>query len=686
MSDISHIRNISIIAHIDAGKTTTTEGILFYSGQTHRYGSIDDGTTVMDFLPEERARGITIRAAAATIPWGDHLIHLIDTPGHIDFTAEVERSLRVIDGAVVIFSGVEGVEAQSEKVWHQADAYRVAKIAFVNKLDRIGASFPRVLGEVNAVFATCAIALQEPLGIEDGFHALLDLVSEELVSFSGEDNREVLRSAVPAEFLDLLAERRETMIERLADHSDAIATLYLEGEALPADLLRREIRALTLKRTIVPVLLGSGKRRLGIQPLIDAVIAYLPSPEDVGQVMGHDPRTDDAVPISADPLAPFSGLIFKVTASAASDLFYLRTYSGTLRAGDTLLNVRSGERVRPKQLLRIYAKSTEMIEAVGPGDIVGLVGLRDCGIGDTLCDQRRRVAFERISFPDPVISIAIEPKYSKDKERLDEVLDLLCREDQTLSRNQDEDTGQRLLSGMGELHLEINLKRIADEFGLEARTGEPRVAYRETFKAAATEHVVFSRVLGETELFAEVEIVLKPLPRSGELFHVSSNLRQRVLVPKALVATAERALADGLRTGGNHGYPLIYVGAELTMLNVLMDKTTEGAVVGAVLQAVDHAISHVGTAVLEPLMRLEVLCPEECVGDVSVYLQPRRAIIQAMTQVGQAKRISCQVPLAEMFGFSKSLPKLTGGRGAFSMEPCGYQELPPSIASQRFGS
>ena len=550
MSDISHIRNISIIAHIDAGKTTTTEGILFYSGQTHRYGSIDDGTTVMDFLPEERARGITIRAAAATIPWGDHLIHLIDTPGHIDFTAEVERSLRVIDGAVVIFSGVEGVEAQSEKVWHQADAYRVAKIAFVNKLDRIGASFPRVLGEVNAVFATCAIALQEPLGIEDGFHALLDLVSEELVSFSGEDNREVLRSAVPAEFLDLLAERRETMIERLADHSDAIATLYLEGEALPADLLRREIRALTLKRTIVPVLLGSGKRRLGIQPLIDAVIAYLPSPEDVGQVMGHDPRTDDAVPISADPLAPFSGLIFKVTASAASDLFYLRTYSGTLRAGDTLLNVRSGERVRPKQLLRIYAKSTEMIEAVGPGDIVGLVGLRDCGIGDTLCDQRRRVAFERISFPDPVISIAIEPKYSKDKERLDEVLDLLCREDQTLSRNQDEDTGQRLLSGMGELHLEINLKRIADEFGLEARTGEPRVAYRETFKAAATEHVVFSRVLGETELFAEVEIVLKPLPRSGELFHVSSNLRQRVLVPKALVATAERALADGLRTAG----------------------------------------------------------------------------------------------------------------------------------------
>jgi elongation factor G len=686
MSDISRIRNISIIAHIDAGKTTTTEGILFYSGLTHRYGSIDDGTTVMDFLPEERARGITIRAAAATIPWGDYFIHLIDTPGHIDFTAEVERSLRVIDGAVVIFSGVEGVEAQSEKVWRQADAYHVAKIAFINKLDRIGASFPRALAEINAVFGTCAVALQEPLGIEDQFHAMLDLVTEELISFGGEDNREVTRSAVPAEHLDLLADQREHLIERLADHSDAIATLYLEGEPVPADLLRREIRALTLKRTIVPVLLGSGKRRLGIQPLTDAVIAYLPSPEDIGEVMGHDPRSDGAVPVSADPEAPFSGLIFKVAASASSDLFYLRTYSGTLRAGDTLLNTRSGERVRPKQLLRIYAKSTEMIQEVGPGDIVGLVGLRDCGIGDTLCDQRRRVAFERITFPDPVISIAIEPKYSKDKERLDEVLDLLCREDQTLSRNQDEDTGQRLLSGMGELHLEINLKRIADEFGLEARTGEPRVAYRETFRATATEHVVFSRVLGETELFAEVEVAFTPLARGGDLFRVSTNLRHRVLVPKAFITTAEKALTDGLRTGGNHGYPLIYVGAELTMLNVLMDKTTEGAVVGAVLQAVDHAISHVGTAVLEPLMRLEVLCPEECVGDVSVYLQPRRAIIQAMTQVGQAKRISCQVPLAEMFGFSKSLPKLTGGRGAFSMEPCGYQELPPSIASQRFGS
>ena len=686
MSDLSHIRNISIIAHIDAGKTTTTEGILFYSGQTHRYGSIDDGTTVMDFLPEERARGITIRAAAATIPWGDHFIHLIDTPGHIDFTAEVERSLRVIDGAVVIFSGVEGVEAQSEKVWRQADAYHVAKIAFVNKLDRIGASFPRALDEINSVFGTCAVALQEPLGIEDGFHAVLDLVSGEMITFGGEDNREVSRSAVPAEHRELLAERREHMVERLADHSDAIATLYLEGGEVPADLLRREIRALTLKRTIVPVLLGSGKRRIGIQLLTDAIIAYLPSPEDVGQVMAHDPRTEEAVPILPDPQAPFAGLIFKVTASASSDLFYLRTYSGTLRAGDTLLNSRSGERVRPKQLLRIYAKTTEMIQEVGPGDIVGLVGLRDCGIGDTLCETRRRVAFERISFPDPVISIAIEPKYSKDKERLDEVLDLLCREDQTLSRNQDEDTGQRLLSGMGELHLEINLKRIAEEFGLEARTGEPRVAYRETFRAPATEHVVFSRVLGETELYAEVEVAFKPLARGGELFQVSSNLRHRALVPKAFVATAEKALADGLRTGGNHGYPLIYVGAELTTLNVQTEKTTEGAVVGAVLQAVDHAISHVGTSVLEPLMRLEILAPDECVGDVSVYLQPRRAIIQAMTQVGQVKRISCQVPLAEMFGFSKSLPKLTGGRGAFSMEPCGYQELPASIASQRFGS
>jgi elongation factor G len=686
MSDLSRIRNISIIAHIDAGKTTTTEGILFYSGLTHRFGNIDDGTTVMDFLPEERARGITIQAAAATIPWQDHFIHLIDTPGHIDFTAEVERSLRVIDGAVVIFSGVEGVEAQSEKVWHQADGYHVPKIAFVNKLDRIGASFPRVLAEINDTFGNCAAAIHEPVGVEDGFSSILDLVSGELISFSGEDNRVVTRSPVPEEHREVLTRRRGQLIERLGDHSDAIAALYLDGAPVPADLMRRELRALTLRRLVVPVLLGSGKRRLGIQPLADAVLDYLPSPQDIGEVAGHDPRNDEEIQVTPDPKAPFSGLIFKVSASASSDLFYLRTYSGTIHTGDSLLNTRSGERVRPKQLLRIYAKSTEMIGQAGPGDIVGLVGLRDCGIGDTLCDPRRRIAFERIAFPDPVLSIAIEPRYSKDKDRLDEVLDLLCREDQTLSRTRDEDTGQRLLSGMGELHLEINLNRMAHDFGLDVRTGEPRVAYRETLKAPAVEHVVFSRVLGEAELFAEAEVAFTPLHRGGDLFRVATHLRSRLLIPKAFITAAEKALADGLRTGGNHGYPLIYVGADLTALNVVTDKTTEAAVVGAVLQAVDQAINHAGTVVLEPLMHLEVLCPEECLGDVSMSLQPRRAIIHEMTNVGQVKRIACEVPLSQMFGFGKALPKITGGRGAFSMEPCGYQELPPDLANQLFGA
>jgi elongation factor G len=686
MSDLSRIRNISIIAHIDAGKTTTTEGILFYSGLTHRYGNIDEGTTVMDFLPEERARGITIQAAAATIPWQDCLIHLIDTPGHIDFTAEVERSLRVIDGTVVIFSGVEGVEAQSEKVWRQADCYQVPKIAFINKLDRIGASFPRVLAEINETFGNCAVAIHEPVGNEDGFQAILDLVTEELVSFSGDDNRVVTRGPVPADLREAMRLGREHLIERLGDHSDAIAAFYLEGTPVPADLLRRELRALTLRRAVVPVLLGSGKRRLGIQLLADAVIDYLPSPQDIGRISGHDPRNDETLEVSPDPKAPFSGLIFKVSASASADLFYLRTYSGTLHTGDSLLNTRSNERVRPKQILRIYAKSTEMVEQAGPGDIVGLVGLRDCGIGDTLCDPRHRIAFERIAFPDPVLSIAVEPRYSKDKDRLDEILGLLCREDQTLSRTRDEDTGQRLLSGMGELHLEISLNRVAHEFGLDVRTGEPRVAYRETLRAAATEHAIFNRVLGEMELFAEAEVSFRPLSRGGDLFRVTSNLRSRLLIPKAFITAAEKALTDGLRTGGNHGYPLIYVGAELTALNVSTDKTTEPAVVGAVLQAVDQAISHAGTVVLEPLMHLEVLCPEDCLGDVSLSLQPRRAIIHEMTNIGQIKRIVCEVPLSQMFGFGKALPKITGGRGTFSMEPCGYQELPADLANRMFGT
>jgi elongation factor G len=674
MDSIQHIRNISIIAHIDAGKTSTTEGFLYYSGLSHRYGSIDDGTTVMDFLPEERERGITIAASAATIPWKDALIHLIDTPGHIDFTAEVERSLRVIDGAVVIFSAVEGVEAQSEKVWRQADAYGVPKIAFINKMDRVGASFERTVEQINSVFNRCALPLQLPLGVENSFTGMLDVLTREQIRFSGERNAEIIREPLSPDQEELCQRAYNVVVERLADVSEVIAELFLAEEDIPLAVLQQEIRLQTWARKIVPVFVGSAKRNLGIQPLIDAVVDYLPSPLDVPTYQAFDLKSGDPVEVKTDAAAPFAGLIFKVNASVTADLFYMRIYAGILKVNATLVNTRTGEKVRPRQLFKIFAKNTEQISEAGPGDIVGMTGLKDCSIGDTLCENRRLVTFEKISFPEPVISMVVEPKFSKDKDKLDDVLDMLCREDQTLRRASAEDTGQRLLSGMGELHLEVSLKRVCTDFNVEIRCGEPRVAYRETLKAAVVEKVVFEKVLGDTPIYAEITIAFKPLARGETMFDIKSALREGN-IPRAFIHSAERALNDGLRTGGLHGYPLIYVAATITEIKFSQESTTEGAVAGAALQAIDQALAKVGTTVLEPIMHLEILTPDDTVGEISMFLQPRRAVIRDIYSIDQMKKIICEVPLAEMFGFGKALPRLSGGRASFSMEPSGYQEM-----------
>lgn len=678
MNPLEKIRNISIIAHIDAGKTSTTEGFLFFSGLTHRYGSIDDGTTVMDFLPEERARGITIAAAAASIPWGNYDYHLIDTPGHIDFTAEVERSLRVIDGAVVIFSAVEGVEAQSEKVWRQADNYNLPKIAFVNKMDRIGASFERTVAEINEKFNNCALPMQIPIGAENEFNGMIDVLSNEQIHFSGAKCEELIRTPLTPE----LQEERDlaftTLLEKIADHSDEVAELYLAEEEVPMELIKSEIRRLTWSRDIVPIYLGSAKKSMGIQPLADAVGEYLPSPLDCPARKAFVVKTDEETEIEPNPKGDFTGFIFKVNASKTADLFFLRVYSGVLKTNATVTNSRTGEKVRARQIFKIYAKSTELVEEAKVGDIVGITGLKDCGIGDTLCDCRQAIAFDRITFPEPVISMVVEPKSIKDKDRLDEALSMLCREDQTLNQSISEDTHQRILSGMGELHLEINMKRLTDEFNLDIRCGEPRVAYRETLQGATTEIVDFDKVFGETHLAAGVTVAFRPLPHSGAMFDVKTDMRPGdiVNIPKAMFQVAERTLTESLHTGGLNGYPMIYVEAILKGLKYTPDLTTEGAVAGAVQQAINQALANVGTVILEPLMHLEVTIPDECTGEITMYLQPRRAVIRDIASVGGAKKIVCEVPLAEMFGFGKALPRLSGGRGSFTMEPSGYQELP----------
>lgn len=672
MSELSNIRNLGIIAHIDAGKTSTTEGLLFFSGLTHRYGNIDEGTTVMDFLPDERARGITIMAAAAVIPWGSYEYHLIDTPGHIDFTAEVERSLRAIDGAVVIFSAVEGVEAQSEKVWHQADGYGVPKIAFVNKMDRIGASYSRTCQEIDEKFGGVALPMQFPDGEESDFHGMVDLLTMEYLQFTGDRHEVVQRLPVPEELRKDAEAAREALLEKLSDHSDEIANLFLEGAEIPLELLHGEIRRLTLSRKLVPVFLGSAKREIGVQPLADAIGLYLPSPVDVKEYPAVDRRTGKETAVHADPKEPFAGFIFKINASNTADLFFLRIYSGTLHGNDQLVNARTGEKVRAKQLYRIYAKSTEQIQEAGPGDIVGLTGLKDCGIGDTLCAPQRVLSFGGIAFPEPVISMVVEPKFSKDKDKLDDALNLLCREDQTLRRSTAEETGQRVVSGMGELHLEVSLKRVSTDFGVDIRTGEPRVAYRETLLKTATIHAVFNKTIGDAVFYAEVTVDFSPMERTGEPFEITDETRG--VIPRALTDAALQALGDGLKTGGLQGYPMIFVKASLKDLKFAQETTTPGAVAGAVNDAITQAFQQAGTVVLEPVMKLEVLAPEDTVGEISMYLQPRRAIISDMVQVGTMRKIICQVPLAEMFGFGKALPRLSGGRGSFSLEPSGYQE------------
>jgi elongation factor G len=686
MQDLSQIRNISIIAHIDAGKTSTSEGMLYFTGLTHRIGSIDEGTTVLDYLPEERQRGITIVSAAAALPWNEHLIHLIDTPGHIDFTAEVERSLRVIDGAVVIFSAVEGVEAQSEKVWRQADHYKVPRCAFINKMDRIGAGFDRVLAEINKRFGNTAVAIQMPVGVENDFRGIVDLITMEYLQFAGDCNEVIERGPIPAEVHDEAKILRDTLLERLADASDEIMNRFLEGQPVPPELMRRELRKQTIAGKLVPVLTGSAKRRMGIQPLLDAVLDFLPSPLDIGSVPAMKVKDDEPLTVTPDPKEPFSGLIFKLIAGTSADLIYMRTYSGTLKANSTVINSRTKEKVRVKQILRLFAKATEPLESVGPGDIVGIIGPQECGTGDTLSDQHRTIAFEKIQFPEPVISIAVEPKFSRDKDKLDEALKLMCREDPTLSLSFDDDTGQRLFSGMGELHLEINLNRLPRDYGVDAKTGEPRVAYRETFVKDALISASFNKMIGETELFAGVSVRFRAMPRGGEPFAIENKIRGRQDIPKSYIEAALRGLSDGLRTGGAHGYPLIYVGAELLDLTIDPAKTTDAAVVGAALQAIEEVIRQNGSTMLEPVMRLEVVTPDESIGEITGHLQPRRAVIHEMTSLATGKRIACEVPLAEMFGFSKALPKLSGGRASFSMEPCGYQEIPADTAERMFGS
>ncbi len=675
------VRNIGIVAHIDAGKTTTSERFLYYTGVSHKMGEVHDGLAVMDFREDERARGITISAAATTLAWKDHRINLIDTPGHVDFTAEVERALRVLDGAVVIFDGVEGVEPQSETVWHQADRYAVPRIAFINKMDRIGADFDAAVSGIRSRLGANAIPIQLPDGSAETFAGIVDLVEGVHLAFDEVSlGREIAVSAIPERLAADSDARRAAMIERLAELHEPLADLFLAEKPIGPEDLRAALRAVTVAGTAVPVLCGAALRNVGIQPLLDAVCWYLPSPTDVGPAHGTDPRDGSEVRREPKDSAPFSALVFKIQASPAADLFYLRVYSGRLDAGDRAWNPRTGERERLRRILRMHADRGEAVEAIEAGDIVAVAGLHRSVSGDTLCDEAKPVLLEPIRFPSTVVSIAVEPKTSADRDRLAELIPRLQREDPTLRSSVDPETGQSLLSGMGELHLDVTLKRIEREFGVRLGFGKPRVSFRETIRGEAEGSASYQRQVGGEALFAKVRLRVEPLSEPGARTEVRDGLASGT-IPAAFVPALLDSVANAAEGGGIYGYPVTGVRATLLDASFSESGQPEIAINSAASHAFREALRNAGPVVLEPYGKLEIRVPEDYVGAVMKTLQQRRAIVMDTGFQRDSAVVRGVAPIGEMFGFLTSLRSQTQGRGSYMLEPLDYRPLPDNLTA-----
>jgi elongation factor G len=679
---IESVRNIGIIAHIDAGKTTTTERFLFYSGKSHRLGEVHDGQAIMDFREDEKERGITISSAATTFAWRDHEINLIDTPGHVDFVAEVERSLRVLDGAVVIFDAAEGVEPQSESVWHQADRYAVPRICFLNKMDKVGADFEASLDSIRRRLGATPAPVTLPHGASESLAGILDVIERRLLVWDAASQGARFEARdLPPEAREPAEAARARLVEMVADHSDPIAEAYLAGESIDAARLRAALRQATLAGKLFPVLAGSSLRNLGVQPLLDAVCHYLPSPSDRPPAQGVLPGTGEPkrrYPRDTDPTSAF---VFKVTAHAAADLYYTRVYSGRVRAGDALWNPRTGRKERIRRLFRMHADRSTPEEEAAAGEIVALSGLKDCATGDTLCDPAHPIEYEPIRFPATVVSVAVEPRNAEERERLEEVLARLEREDPTFHRRADEETGQTILSGMGELHLEVLRHRMEREFQVRAHFGKPRVSYRETVLEPVEATGTFDRAVGGASLRAEVVLELRPEPAVHGV-RVSHEIPDGAL-PAPIVAGLIEAVRGSAEGGGAYGFPVTRVHATVRAARVLEGSDLAAALQPAAALALMSALGRARVAVLEPIMRFEVRAPEEHLGAVLRHLNARRAAISATT-VGRAQSaIAGTVPLAEMFGFSTTLRSLTQGRASFSMEPHDYQPVPDAAAFPR---
>ena len=681
---LESIRNIGIISHIDAGKTTVSERILFYTGETHKMGEVHDGQAVMDWMPQEQERGITITATTTTCRWGAYWINLIDTPGHIDFTIEVERSMRVLDGAIAIFSAVEGVEPQSESVWRQADRYGVPRICFINKMDRIGADYQAVLEQMAKKLGARPLLLQLPLGSEGGFTGVIDLLTEETLHFSESDQgMTVERTPLSADGGPEIRETREALLEAAADFDDTILADYLEGVPVEPARLRAAIRKGTFACRIFPVFLGSALRNKGVQPLMDAVGDYLPAPIDIPPARGVRPGTNDVEEIRCDPKAPLCALAFKVFSDEGRKLTFLRLYSGKIRAGETIFNSTRGCREKVARLFRMHAHKRERIENASAGDIVAAAGLKDVLTGDTLCDADHPLLLEGLAVPEPVVSVAVEPRGLEDREKLPSALEKLQWEDPTFRVREDGETGQTILTGMGELHLEVIADRLSRDFGVGIKTGRPQVVYRETSRRVIEHREVFRREVDGKIQSGEVLLRISPLARGAGLKVIVPPPEESSLPPE-LSDLLVQGLEQSCLAGGSTGYPVTDVEVRVTEAPFEPGITTEIGLRAAAQRGLALALREGRPALLEPIMTLELSTPADYTGKVIGSLQQKRGRVEGVASRGAIEVIRAHVPLAEMFGFMTELRSATRGRGAFTMEFSHFDQAPPETL-RRFG-
>jgi len=685
---LKNIRNIGIIAHIDAGKTTTTERILYYTGKIHRIGEIDDGAATMDWMTQEQERGITIQSAATTTYWRDRQINIIDTPGHVDFTAEVERSLRVLDGAVAVICAVGGVQPQTETVWRQADEYRVPRLCFVNKMDRTGADFFAAMEDVKQKFGAKPLALQLPIGSESNFEGIVDLLRMKEYRFDPADEGEtVIESDIAAERLEEAKQWREKIIDETSSYNDEIAELFLSGEEVPLELLQKEIRRGTVERFFIPFLCGSARKNCAVQPLIDAIVDYLPAPDEVPAAVGTHVKKQERIEIPCSESGTLSALVFKIQYDReAGSLCYVRIYSGKIKTGEQVFNVGKKKRERINRILRMHSNKSEALDSISAGDIAVLIGLKLSQTGDTLGNEGAPVLLENLSFPQPVISVALEPETLSDRDKLKETLDILSKEDPTFTFREDAETGQLLISGMGELHLEVLVTRMKEDFKVAARVGNPQVTYRESVGCEISHGETYSKVLGGKEQTAGVTLRIAPIAETAAGKTSSDSAAQGSSsdntyictadtngIPEDILEAVKNGICNSFGAGIRYGYPCTGICVTVTELNYNELTSTPFAFEACAAAAFEAACEKADPQVLEPVMNVDIVCPKEFVGDAMSLLTQRGGLIQSLESKPSAEVVHAQAPMEKMFGFSTGLRSVTQGRASFSMEFCRFQ-------------